>query len=367
MIPFLNLHDLNAAYETDFKADFNRFLESGHYILGRSVSNFEREFATYCNRQFCVGVGNGLDALKLILRGYIEMNRLAVGDRVLVPANSYIATILAVKSAGLEPVFVEPDAATFNMSLEAAKAILTSKVKAILVTHLYGQLADMKGFSKLALKENLLLLADAAQAHGARYADRDLQLSSLADAVGYSFYPTKNLGALGDGGAVTTDDKQLTETIKMLRNYGSSEKYKNRFLGDNSRLDELQAAFLSTKLKHLETQNNRRRQIAQRYLSEIDNSKIRLPFWQGDSTHVFHLFVVRVADRTAFCDYLTQQQIGFLIHYPIPPHQQEALSEYADLKLPITEKIHREVVSIPLHPLLTESEITTIISALNAY
>lgn len=367
MIPFLDLQRINAPYKAAFQTDFNAFIDSRYYVLGNAVKTFESEFAAYCRRHFCIGVGNGLEALKLILRGYIELGRLAEGDRVIVAANTYIATILAVKSVGLEPVFVEPDEESFNLDPEAVKQALSPKVKAILVTHLYGQLADMQQLSQIALKESLLLLADAAQAHGARYADEEQQMNSLADAVGYSFYPTKNLGALGDAGAVTTDDKALAEQIKMLRNYGSLEKYKNKVIGYNSRLDELQAAFLSTKLKDLERHNTTRRHLAKQYLSRVNNPKIRLPFWDGTTTHVFHLFVVRVSDRANFCRYLAAHHIGYLIHYPIPPHQQEALAEYADLQLPITEAIHREVVSLPLHPFLTDEEIAEIISVLNAY
>lgn len=366
MIPFLDLKLLNQPYQEAFKSDFQQFLDSGYYILGNQVRAFEKEFAQYCGANFCIGVGNGLDALKLILRGYMELGRLAKGDKVMVAANTYIATILAIKEVGLEPLLVEPNENTFNLDTNLIQDKISPKTKAILVTHLYGQRADMKNLSRIALKNGLLLLADAAQSHGARNRD-DEGLGDLADATGYSFYPTKNLGALGDGGAVTTDDKQLTEIISALRNYGSIEKYKNDFIGYNSRLDEVQAAFLRTKLKDLEAQNERRRNIARRYFEEINNEKVRLPYWDGSENHVFHLFVTRVKDRTDFCTHLKKNQIGFMVHYPIPPHRQYALPELAELELPITEKMHREVVSIPLNPTLTDQQINKIIEAVNDY
>lgn len=365
MIPFLDLHQLNRPYEEAFQQKFKEFLDSGYYILGKAVEKFEKEFAEACNTNFCIGVGNGLDALKLILRGYMELGRLEPGAKVIVAGNTFIATILAVKEVGLEPVLLEPDENTFNLDPNEVRKHITPRTQAILVTHLYGQLADMKSLSGLALKEGLLLIADAAQAHGAK--EKDMDWNMLADASGYSFYPAKNLGALGDAGAVTTNDQHLAKIIASLRNYGSSEKYKNDFIGYNSRLDEVQALFLSEKLKDLEKHNQIRRKIAKRYQEEIKNPKIRLPYWDGSENHVFHLYVVRVENRDEFCSYLDKNGVGNLIHYPIPPHKQLALQELAELELPITEKIHREVVSIPLNPMLTDSQVDTIIEVLNKY
>ncbi len=364
MIPFLDLQKLNAPYKEAFQHKFEQFLTSGNYILGPSVVQFEKEFAAYCGTNFCVGVSSGLAALTLILRGFIELGQLHEGQKVIVAANTYFASILAIKRAGLEPVLVEPDEKTFNLNVASVHDKITTKTKAILVTHLYGQLASMKALSTFALKNGLLLIADAAQAAGVK---DDFSSQNFADASGYSFYPTKNLGALGDAGAVTTDDKQLAETIKTLRNYGSSQKNKHDYWGYNARLDEIQAAFLSKKLPDLDLQNDVRRQIAKRYLNKIKNEKIQLPFWDGSTNHVFHLFVVRVKNRADFCAYLTKNEIGYAVHYPTPPHHQKALTEYAGLTLPITEKIHREVVSIPLNPALSEEQINTIITVLNRY
>lgn len=363
MIPFLDLTKLNSPYHKVFREKFNQFLETGYFVLGENVSKFEKQFAKYCGVDYCVGTGNGLDALKLMLRGYVELNRLKVGDEVIVPANTYIATILAVKEVGLIPVLIEPDEQTFNLNPELVEEQITSKTKAILTTHLYGQLSDMEKLRTIADKNDLLLLADAAQSHGAVLPHK----TQLSDACGYSFYPTKNLGALGDAGAVTTDDQSLADMINVLRNYGSTAKYKNDIVGYNSRLDEIQASFLLEKLKDLDRQNDSRRVIASRYLKAINNDKIRLPFWDGSKTHVFHLFVVRVENRPEFCAYLKEQGIGYLIHYPIPPHRQKALPEFSDLHLPITDKLHNQVVSIPLNPILTEEEIQKIIAVLNAY
>lgn len=381
MIPFLDLHQLNKAFKAAFQKKFADFFDSGYYVLGNSVNEFETKFAGYCGTNFCIGTGNGLDALKLILRGYIELGKLHEGEKVIVAANTYIATILAIKQAGLEPVLVEPEDKTFNLDPEEVRKKITSKTRAILVTHLYGQLADMQTLSAIAMKNNMLLITDSAQAHGAVFnSEKSNETHSgspsnfprrggelKGDASGFSFYPTKNLGALGDAGAVTTDDKQLAEIISALRNYGSTAKYKNDFLGYNSRLDELQAGFLLEKLKVLDEQNATRQKIAKRYLNEIKNDKIRLPFWDGSENHVFHLFVVRVADREKFSAYLNENGIGYLVHYPIPPHRQKALSEFADLDFPITEKIHEEVVSIPLNPMLSNTEVDKIIDVLNTY
>jgi len=374
MIPFLDLHKINQPYEKTFQVAFQNFLDSGYYVLGNAVKEFEKEFANYCGTTNCVGVGNGLDALTLILKAYKELGQLIDGDEVMVAANTYIATILAIKQAGLKPVLIEPDLKTFNLNPEEVEKNLQPSVKAILVTHLYGQLADMATLHKISAKNNLLLIADAAQAHGAVGDSKSKKLSAsfppsweLKGASGFSFYPSKNLGALGDGGAVTTNNTELASVISKLRNYGTSSKYVNDYVGVNSRLDELQAAFLLKKLPNLNSDNSKRRAIAKRYLNEIKNEKIHLPYWDGSENHVFHLFVVRVKNRNEFCAYLDQHEIGYLIHYPVPPHQQKAFPEFKGLSFPITEKIHQEVVSLPMSPVMEQQEISEVIRMLNNF
>jgi dTDP-4-amino-4,6-dideoxygalactose transaminase len=366
MIPFLDLHKINARFESQFELIFKEFLDSGYYILGNRVADFEIKFADFCGTRFCIGVGNGLDALRLILEGYKLLGKLRTGDEVLVASNTYIATILAIKQAHLIPVLVEAEPNTYNFDLGALSENISEKTKVIMPVHLYGQIAPMKEISELAKKHQLLVIEDAAQAHGAM--DQNGKLAgNLGDAAGFSFYPTKNLGALGDGGAVTTNDKELTFAIRKLRNYGASSKYINEVLGFNSRLDEIQAAFLSCKLNSLVTDNEIRRTIAKRYISEIKNNKLTLPNYEGSLNHVFHLFVVRTGHRNDFIDYLKKNQVGSLIHYPIAPHRQKALTEYISLEFPVTEKIHREVVSIPISPVMTDEEIDKVILVLNSY
>jgi dTDP-4-amino-4,6-dideoxygalactose transaminase len=365
MIPFLDLKAINARFETDFQNRFDRFLDSGHYILGSELKLFEANFARYCGTTHCVGTGNGLDALRLILEGYKVLGKLNQGDEV-VASNTYIATILAIEQAGLTPVLVEAEADTYNFDLEALKIALTKKSKAIMPVHLYGQISPMDFIWELSEAHNLLVIEDAAQAHGAEHKNGK-RAGNLGDAAGFSFYPTKNLGALGDGGAVTTNDKELAEAIAKLRNYGTSSKYVNELIGFNSRLDELQAAFLSCKLSSLDKDNQRRQEIAQRYVSEIKNDKIALPKYDGGKDHVFHLFVVRVANRFEFIDYLDRNRVGHLIHYPIAPHQQQALKLYAHLSFPTTDKIHDQVISLPMSPVLKDEEVARVIEVLNAY
>lgn len=366
MIKFQDLHKINARFETEFQEQFQQFLNSGYYILGNQVSNFETHYASYCGTSHCIGSSNGLDALTLIFRGYKALGVLRENDEVLVPANTYIASILSVIHSGLKPVFVEPDKHTFNISVQEIEQNMTPKTKAILVVHLYGQLADMTQINRIAKKYNLLVIEDAAQAHGA-INEKGKKAGNLSDAAAFSFYPTKNLGALGDAGAITTNNEVLAETIKKLRNYGSSEKYVNELVGFNNRLDEIQAAFLNIKLSKLDTDNAMRRQIAKRYLSEMNNEKIKLPFYNYTLDHVFHQFVVSVNDRTHFVDYLKKHDIETLIHYPIPPHKQEALRDYEALQLPVTEYIHKTIVSLPISPVMTEKEVTQIINTINLY
>ena len=339
MIKFLDLQAINERYNTAFKNRFDHFLTEGYYILGTEVSTFETKYASYCNTQYCVGVANGLDALTLIFKAYIQLGKLSTGDSVLVPANTYIASILSIINAGLKPVLIEPDIETYNLTSKQIKEALTSDVKAILVVHLYGQLAPMDRILSVTDTHNLLVIEDAAQAHGAVDA-KGQKAGSLGNAAAFSFYPSKNLGALGDAGAITTNDTQLAELIKKLRNYGSPKKYINSVVGYNSRLDELQAAFLNIKLQHLDEDNAKRRFVARHYLKGIKNTKIKLPYYSDTKDHVFHLFVVLVEDRNDFMTYLKDNDIETLIHYPIPPHQQDALKSYENLSLPLTEKIH---------------------------
>lgn len=365
MIPFLNLTKINQPFEAAFQEKMKQFFEAGWYILGKEVSAFEAGFASYCGTKYCIGVGNGLDALVLIFKGYIELGKLQKGDEVLVPANTYIASILAVLQADLVPVMIEPKLETYTIDPHAIEAKITAKTKAIMPVHLYGQLCEMTTIKEIAKKHHLLIVEDAAQAHGAEW--NGTKAGNFGNAAGFSFYPGKNLGALGDAGAITTNDAALAEVLFSLRNYGSKVKYENDRLGVNSRLDELQAAFLNLKLPHLEAENEFRRRLAKRYLLEINNEKIILPQWDGTDNHVFHLFVVRTQNRSILQEYLKSQGIETMIHYPIPPHKQKALFNWNNLSFPITEKIHDEVLSIPLNSSLSEDEIQHIIATLNRY
>lgn len=384
MISFLDLKKINEPYETAFQEKLKTVLENGWYILGKEVAAFETAFAKYCKADYCIGTGNGLDALTLIFKGYIALGKLQKGDEVIVPANTYIASILAVLQADLVPVLVEPRLETYNLNPDLIEKKITPKTKAILAVHLYGQLAEMDQIKEIANRNNLLVVEDAAQSHGAfensnnskfqipgsgdgSVTNLKPKISDLKSSAAYSFYPGKNLGALGDGGAIVTNDSELAKVVFSLRNYGSEVKYRNDYIGVNSRLDELQAAFLSLKLPHLDADNDRRRKIAKRYLTEIKNEKIVLPFWDFSNNHVFHLFVVRTSDREALQAYLSQNNIQTVIHYPIPPHQQKALLEWNNLSLPVTEKIHQEVLSLPINPVLTETEVDFIVEVLNKY
>lgn len=376
MIPFLDLKKINEPYEAAFQEKLKVVLDNGWYILGNEVKEFETNFAKYCGTKYCIGTGNGFDALVLIFKGYIQLGKLQKGDEVIVPANTYIASILAILQADLIPVLAEPKLETYNINPSLISEKITSKTKAILVVHLYGQLAEMDAINEIAVTNDLLIIEDAAQAHGAispltpEGGIKELEKatsSGAGGAVAYSFYPGKNLGALGDGGAVTTNDSELAKVIQSLRNYGSETKYYNDHIGINSRLDELQAAFLNVKLPNLDAENEKRRIIAGRYLSEIKNDKIILPFWDLSNNHVFHLFVIRTQNRLELQEFLYQKGIQTVIHYPIPPHNQKALSLWNHLSFPITQKIHDEVLSLPISPVLTMDEVSYIIDVLNKY
>lgn len=364
MIKFFDLHKINKPYEALFADKFSQFLANGHYILGEEVTSFETHFAQFCGSDYCIGVGNGLDALVLIFKSYIELGLMRKGDEVIVPANTYIASILSIIQADLVPILVEPNPKTFNLDVKKIETKITSKTKAILAVHLYGQIAEMPEITSIAKQYNLLVIEDAAQAHGAKL---DKIAGNLGDAAAFSFYPAKNLGALGDGGAVTTSNIELAQMIHQLRNYGSKVKYENDYIGVNSRLDELQASFLNVKLPHLHHDNQSRRKIAMIYIANIKNSKIRLPFYSGNEDHVFHQFVIRTKDRHKLASYLHENGIQTMVHYPIAPHRQKAFSQWNHLSFPITEQIHDEVLSLPISPLLTADEIGKIVNAINKY
>lgn len=365
MIKFLDLKKINQPYEEAFQEKLKMVMDKGWYILGEEVKIFEKNFANYCGTKHCIGVGNGLDALVLIFKAYIQLGKLKKGDEVIVPANTYIASILAVFQADLVPVLVEPKLETYNINPSNIEEAITPKTKAILAVHLYGQLSEMEPIFKIAGQNNLLVIEDAAQAHGAISEGR--KSGNWSDAAGFSFYPGKNLGALGDAGAITTNDDELARMIYSLRNYGSDKKYVNDFIGINSRLDELQAGFLNIKLPNLDAENNIRKEIARRYLSEIKNDKMVLPFYNNSENHVFHIFVVRTENRDDLQEYLLKKEIHTLIHYPIPPHKQKALLEMNNLSFPITEKIHTEVLSLPISPVMTDDEVNFVIKILNTY
>lgn len=359
-VPFLDLRSPHIEVRQALEAAFKRVLDSGCYILGDEVRRFEMEFAAYCGVQHCVGVGNGLDALHLILRGY----GIGAGDEVIVPSNTYIATWLAVSHAGATPVPVEPDISTYNLDAARLEEAISPRTKAIIVVHLYGQPVDMDAINAVAIKHGLKVIEDAAQAHGARYKGR--RVGGLGDAAGFSFYPGKNLGALGDGGAVTTNDPELAEKVRVLCNYGSPEKYRHGVKGFNSRLDELQAAFLREKLKKLDEWNKRRQVVAAKYLARLADTPLILPFIPEWADPVWHLFVVRSGHRDVLQKRLSENGIATMIHYPIPPHRQAAYAElgYREGAFPIAERLHREVLSLPIGPHLDEMQLQRVLAAI---
>lgn len=367
MIKFFDLQKINAAYQEQFQEKMKLILDKGWYILGDEVNSFETNFANYCSSKYCIGVGNGLDALTLIFKGYIALGKMQKGDEVIVPANTFIATILSVLQADLVPVLVEPKLETYTINPNLIQDKITSKTKAILAVHLYGQLAEIDKINEIAIQNNLVVIEDAAQSHGAFLSKNRKSKNTQA----YSFYPGKNLGALGDGGAIVTNEDELAKVLFSLRNYGSELKYYNDYIGINSRLDELQAAFLNVKLPNLDADNEHRRTVAKRYLSEIKNNKITLPFWDLSDNHVFHLFVIRTEKRKELQDYLKENGIETMIHYPVPPHKQKAFSPetsgWNNLSFPITEKIHNEVLSLPISPIMTVDEVDFVIQKLNLW
>lgn len=365
MIKFLDLKAINQSHRQELIDACTRVIDSGWYICGSELADFEQAFADYCGTRYCIGVANGLDALTLTLRAWKEMGFLREGDEVIVPANTFIASVLAITENRLKPVFAEPDIHSYNLSPEGIEAAIGARSRVVLPVHLYGQLADMDGIMSLAERHGLLILEDAAQAHGAAIDGR--RAGSWGHAAGFSFYPGKNLGALGDAGAITTNDPQLAETLRALRNYGSREKYKNLYQGVNSRLDEIQAAMLKVKLKHLDEETEKRLRIAEIYMKGVSHPEIRLPVWKRREQHVFHLFVVRCSRRDALQQHLAAAGIETLSHYPVPPHKQPAYAIYQDLSLPVTERIHREVLSLPISPVMPLAEAKRVVSELNRF
>ncbi|MBB4708790.1 aminotransferase [Xanthomonas arboricola] len=364
-VPFLDLRAVNARYAEELKLAAARVIDAGWYVLGQELAAFEEEFASYCGAAQTVGVGNGLDALSLILRGYRELGVLREGDEIIVPANTFIASFLAISQNHLVLVPVEPDPATFNIDPASVEKAIGPRTRAIMAVHLYGQLVDVAALQTLAHRYGLLLIEDAAQAHGASANGR--RAGAFGDAAAFSFFPTKNLGALGDGGAVVTSDARLAERIRALRNYGSQVKYHHLCQGVNSRLDEMQAAFLRVKLGYLDDEIARRRAVAQRYLHGIDNPLITLPTVVAEAQHVWHLFVVRSVQRDALQAHLLRSGIHTQIHYPVPPHRQPAYTTLGDACLPVSERLHREVLSLPMGPALDDASVARVIAACQSF
>jgi dTDP-4-amino-4,6-dideoxygalactose transaminase len=372
MIKFLDLQKINGQYATELKQAAAEVIDSGWFLMGEKLSHFEQELAQYVGASHAIGVANGLDALRLILNAYIELGIMAPGDEVIVPANTYIASLLAISDNKLVPVLVEPNITTYNLDFDLIEQHITPKTKAIMVVHLYGQVCWSGDLVAVAKKHNLKIIEDNAQAIGASW--QGTKTGNLGDAAGFSFYPGKNLGALGDSGAVTTNDPILAEQVRALGNYGSKKKYVNEYQGLNSRLDEIQAAFLSVKLKYIDAENQHRRKLASMYLNGISNPNIILPVPNNtdfkhveNQEHVWHLFVIRTAKRDELQNYLLAQGVQTLIHYPIPPNKQLAYASMNHLDYPITNVIHEQVLSLPISPVTTVEEVQQVIAALNNF
>jgi len=372
MIPFLDLKKINDSFEPQLSQSIQRVLDSGWYLLGNENKAFEEEYASYVGSRHCIGTANGLDALRLILKAYIAMGQMKEGDEIIVPANTYIASILAITDNRLKPVLVEPDIHTFNMDPFRIEEKITDCTRAVMIVHLYGRNAMHPEIQRVVDKYHLKLIEDNAQAQGCYYGDR--RTGSLGHAAGHSFYPGKNMGALGDAGAVTTDDNNLAAAVRALGNYGSSKKYVNEYQGLNSRMDEIQAAVLRVKLARLDADNQKRRDVAAFYIHAIHHSNIILPVnleaASGvikDKSHVWHLFIIRCQNRERLQQYLADNDIQTLIHYPIPPHKQRAYSEWHAQSYPITEQIHREVLSLPISPIMSQEDVKTVVEMINEW
>ncbi|EAJ1462255.1 DegT/DnrJ/EryC1/StrS family aminotransferase [Campylobacter upsaliensis] len=361
MVKFLDLKKVNERFNKEFEVKFKELLDSGWFLLGEQTKLFEKQFANYCGVEHCIGVANGLDALRLIIRAFDFES----GSEILVPANTYIASILAISDNDCKPILIEPELRTYNIDPNRIEANISSKTKAIMVVHLYGKVCDMDKISTIAQKYNLKLIEDCAQAHGAIYSGQ--RVGSFGDAAGFSFYPGKNLGALGDAGAVLCKDEALATKIRALANYGSLKKYENIYQGLNSRLDELQAGILSIKLKMLDKDNEARRRIAQIYLKNIKHKDVILPCCEKEEGHVWHCFVIRTPFRDALVKYLKQNGIETIIHYPIAPHKQECYKDLSHLSLPLSEQIHNEVLSLPISPVMSEEDALRITDLINNF
>ncbi len=365
MIKFLDLKKINQQYAEEFKIATSQVIDSGWYLMGEELLSFEKNYAAFCGSRFCLGVANGLDALRLILRAYIEMGVMKKGDEIIVPANTYIASVLAITDNDLIPVFVEPNPYTYNLDSNKIEDVITKKTRGVLTVHLYGQISIDQRMLDICKNSNLKLIEDCAQSHGASWNGKIS--GNIGDAGGHSFYPGKNLGALGDAGAVTTNDQKLIDTIKALRNYGSLKKYENKYKGLNSRLDEIQASFLNIKLKYILSDIVKRRKVANYYLKKILNQDIVLPSVLSQDGHVWHLFVIRTSNRNKLQKYLFENGVQTIIHYPIPPHKQEGYAEFNKLSFPITEQIADEVLSLPLSGVLNLDQINIVVNLINKW
>jgi dTDP-4-amino-4,6-dideoxygalactose transaminase len=366
MLQFLDLKKINLSNQSEIEEKLLQTFRSGWYLLGNEVLEFEKNLSDYIGTKNAIGVANGLDALRLILKAYLELGFFEKNDEIIVPSNTYIATVLAITDNNLKPVFVEPNIDNFNIDISKIEIAITPKTRAIMVVHLYGKVCFSDDLIALAKKYNLKIIEDNAQAIGAEF--NKIKTGNFGDAAAFSFYPTKNLGAIGDAGAVTTNDELLAKTIRTLANYGSNKKYHNVLQGLNSRLDEIQATVLNVKLKYLDNNNIRRREIAKKYCSKIKNPKIILPILpKNDFEHVWHLFIIRTQNRNKLQDYLLKNNIQTIIHYPIPPHKQDCYSEFNHLNFPIAEQIHNEVLSLPISQVLTNKEVNQVIKILNNY
>lgn len=363
MIKFLDLQKVTESHGDEINEAVRRVVNSGWYLQGKENDKFEHNFAEYIGTKYCVGCANGLDALIWVFRAYIELGVMKPGDEVIVPANTYIASVLAISENGLVPVLVEPEITTYQIDPEKIEEAITPKTKAILIVHLYGQCAYTKKIGELCNKYNLRLIEDNAQAHGCKFDGK--RTGSIGDAAGHSFYPGKNLGAMGDGGAVTTNDEELAKVIRALANYGSTQKYVFKYIGRNSRLDEIQAAVLDVKLKYLDDDNAKRRVVAKKYLDRITNSAIKLPTIKNWDAHVFHIFPILAERRDELHDYLEKNGVQTISHYPIPPHRQECYQEWNKLSFPITEQLAREELSLPMSPVMTDEEVNRVIELIN--
>jgi len=371
MIKFLDLQKINAQYADEIKQAASRVIDKGWYLHGDETKNFEKNYALFIGTKHCVGVANGLDSLRLILKAYMEIGEMQEGDEVIVPANTYIASVLAITDNRLKPVLVEPKIATYQIDENRIEEAITSKTRAVMIVHLYGQCAYTGKIGELCKKYNLKLIEDNAQAHGCVFSSQTSEIryrtGSIGDAAGHSFYPGKNLGALGDGGAVTTNDEKLAETVRALANYGSVRKYVCQFQGVNSRLDEIQAAVLDIKLKHLDQEIAKRQEVARFYIDNIKHPDIILPTIRDWSAHVFHLFPIRTKKRDSLQNFLAKNGVQTLIHYPIPPHKQQCYKEYNHLHLPVTEQIHNEELSLPISAVIRKDDVLRVSELINEW